>query len=156
MGEQPRKRRMPANAIRVCVDRCRDYDAVGRMYSRATGQKAEFTSMTDLLLKADALLDRTKGPQSLQRKRMFRAAKKEEAKRETAGGRPRPEVSEDQLAQIDREEGMYATYDVVVQSRMHASWQGFVRDGDGAFLGSFESEMQMMELIVGELYGRDR
>ena len=53
---------------------------------------------------------------------------------------------------LEEEMGKCATFELVVQSRMHASWQGFLADPNGVPLGSFESELQLMELVLGALH----
>ena len=49
---------------------------------------------------------------------------------------------------IEEQMGKYATFELAIQSRMHASWQGFLAECNGTVRGSFESELQLMEMIL--------
>ena len=148
MEMQTMRKRLPGNAMRLCIDASHAYDVSGRLYSRMTGTCLRFASMAELLLETDALLDEIGSPQAFLRKRIFCTGKSREM--------PDVRIATGQSSKVDgaveEEMGTCATFELVVQSRMHASWQGFLADQNGAPLGSFESELQLMELVLGTLH----
>ena len=105
--------------MRLCIDAGHAYDVSGRLYSRTTGTCLRFASMAELLLKTDALLDEIGSPQAFQRKRIFSTGKPKEMTgiRITTG---QPSGTD---CVIEEQMGKYATFELAVQSRMHASWQ---------------------------------
>lgn len=155
MEGQKSEGKFPMNAVRVCVDRYGGYDAAGRLYSKQISRGMEFYSIADLLLRTDRILDSGGWPQSFQEKRSFQGGKTGPPPGQRAGGVPRAgripvALTEDEV--IEEQRGRLETYDLIIQSRMHASWQGFVRDGTGRFLGAFESELQLMQIMMEHLY----
>lgn len=146
MEMQTMRNRLPLSAMRLCIDDCRVYDVSGRLYSRLTGKQLDFCSMAELLLETDALLDEIGSPQAFQKKRIFSTGRPEE----TGSRRKRPVSGYEKAA--EEQQGRCGTFELVVQSRMHASWQGFLKDDAGRMLGSFESELQLMELLLEALH----
>ena len=145
MEIQTMRNRLPGNVMRLCIDAGHAYDVSGRLYSRTTGICLRFASMAELLLKTDALLDEIGSPQAFQRKRIFSTGKSKEMTdiRITTG---QPSGTD---CVIEEQMGKYTTFELAIQSRMHASWQGFLAECDGTVRGSFESELQLMEMILG-------
>ena len=148
MEMQTMRNRMPRNAMRLCIDASHAYDVSGRLYSRMTGTYLRFASMAELLLETDALLDEIGSPQAFQRKRIFSTGNPNEM----TDIRSTTEQPFNVDGVLEEEMGKCATFELVVQSRMHASWQGFLADPNGVPLGSFESELQLMELVLGALH----
>lgn len=138
------RNKLPQNAMRLCIDTCRACDVSGRLYSRMTGTYLSFASMAELLLETDVLLDTIGSPQAFQRKRIFSTGKSEELTRI----RIMTEQPFGTDCMVREQTGKCATFELVVQSRMHASWQGFLADGNGRVHGKFESELQLMEMIL--------
>ena len=144
MEIQTMRNRLPGNVMRLCIDAGHAYDVSGRLYSRTTGTCLRFASMAELLLKTDALLDEIGSPQAFQRKRIFSTGKPKEMTgiRITTG---QPSGTD---CVIEEQMGKYATFELAIQSRMHASWQGFLAECNGTVRGSFESELQLREMIL--------
>ena len=134
--------------MRLCIDANHSYDVSGRLYSRKTGTYLRFASMAELLLETDALLDEIGSPQAFQRKRIFCTGKPGEM----TDIRLTTEQPSGADCVVEEQMGKCATFELVVQSRMHASWQGLLTDCDGTVRGRFESELQLMEMVLQALY----
>lgn len=133
--------------VRVCIDEYRTYDAAGRMYTE-TADGILFRSLAELLIRTDQLLEQSRSPQSFLRRRLF-ATKKTEIHTE------KKEASPANKSDIFLQTGKYATYDVIIQSKMHAGWQGLIRTGDRTFLGLFESELELLRRLFEDLIKRE-
>lgn len=110
------------------------------------GTCLRFASMAELLLKTDALLDEIGSPQAFQRKRIFSTGKPKEMT-----GHPDHDRAavRNELRDRRADGKIRHHFELAIQSRMHASWQGFLAECDGTVRGSFESELQLMEMILG-------
>lgn len=142
MEKSKDRRSFPADTVRVCVEQYGNYDVSGKIFGKKFAGGLDFDNAADLLLKTDLLLDERHRPQAFQQKRSFQK-KRRALLQEQAG-----DSDESEETEIFRQSGCYGTYDVVIQSRKHASWQGFVRDEQGEFLGEFQSELNLMEIIL--------
>lgn len=145
------KRAMPVSPVKgvwVCVDRCGNYDLAGRIYSVPGGQKTEFENVADLLLKIDTILDARKSPQAFQKKRSFQKKPKEARSGEPEERFPGEEKREMDPQTILSQRGDYGTFNIDVESRMHTSWQGVVKDESGKLIGFFESELGLIDILV--------
>lgn len=139
----------PAKGVWVCVDRYGNYDMAGRLYSIASGWGKEFENVADLLLKTDTLLDRQKLPQAFQEKRSFQKKSREEKSREETGrAAERTEPERLPKEEVLEQRGRYGTYNIGIESRMNTNWQGFVRDEDGKLVGIFESELELLNILL--------
>ena len=69
MTGQNKSTLLPSNYVRVCVDRYRNDDIAGVIYSRSLPDGFQFENMAGLLLQIDTLMDRQRGPQAFQKKR---------------------------------------------------------------------------------------
>lgn len=109
----------PLNGIRVCVDGC-DRDLQGRIYSRIAGGCVEFKNCGELLLWADRMFDEEDYPQAFNEKRSFRE------KTEKTGLASLPLINQtDRLTEVIREQtGRLDYFDILVETRMRAGWQG--------------------------------
>lgn len=131
--------RYPANAIRVCVDECRDSDVQGRIYSKFLTEPLLFRNCGEMLLKTDYMFDQKGFPQTYQKRRYFRDRK------EKIDCAPPDEMVEDE--RILEQSGNYSTFDVIVQSRKKSSWQGVLKTQDGTPMTEFRSEMELINWI---------
>lgn len=131
----------PLNGLRICVDQFKVYDIAGRVYSPMAGE-LEFFNFSDLLLKADKLMDEKKFPQSFQKKRTFDEQGEMSQTQQMAGM-----TNEEIFAQ----KGKKATFDLVVQSRKRTTWQGFIRTESGEVTGRFNSELELAETIFEQM-----
>lgn len=140
--------RYPANAIRVCIDKCKDYDVQGRIYSKLISEPLQFRNCGEMLLKTDYMFDEKGFPQTYQKRRCFRDRKEE------AHHSPRDVIVDDEM--ILGQNGNFSTFDVIVQSRKRSSWQGVLKTGDGTSATEFRSEMELLnwiwrEILAGEV-----
>lgn len=138
----------PLKGVWVCVDRCGNYDLAGRIYSGPGGQRTEFENVADLLLKIDTILDARKSPQAFQKKRSFQKKKKEAGSGKTEERSPGEANQELDFQTVLRQRGDYGTFNIDIESRMHTSWQGFVKDETGRLIGVFESELGLIDILV--------
>lgn len=135
------KKHFPANALRICIDSCINGDLGGRAYSRLQAEPIVFISCSELLLKTDRMFDRKGYPQTFQQKRTFSGGE------EQKGYCSNP-VTEMESEQILEQDGKITTFDIVVQSRRKAGWQGFLRQKDESGSAAFESELELLRCIV--------
>ena len=131
--------RYPANAVRVCVDQCRDHDVQGRIYSKYLTEPLLFRNCGEMLLKTDYMFDQRGFPQTYQKRRCFRDREEKEYHA------PPDRMVEDEL--ILEKRGSYSTFDVIVQSRKKSSWQGILKNKDGTPAAEFRSEMELLNWI---------
>ena len=129
----------------VCAEQCGNYDFAGKLYSMASGRGAEFENVADLLLKIDTLLDKENSPQAFQEKRSFQKRNREEFSGERQAEKKAPGMED---CPVTSHRGRYGTCYIEVESRMNTSWQGVVRDESGILLGSFESELELIGLLM--------
>lgn len=138
MGDN-KEEEFPANEIRVCIDSYGD-DIGGRLYNRAQEEPIVFHRFDEMLLRADALLDRCGYPQAFQEKRDFVRKDRQAWEGTEPGGGVRREGVE--------HHGKLQTIDVLVRSRRQTNWQGWLiseKDGEAV---EFGSEMKLLEYIA--------
>lgn len=131
--------RYPANAIRVCVDECKNSDVQGRIYSKFLTEPLLFRNCGEMLLKTDYMFDKNGFPQTYQKRRCFRNRKEE-----LEYAPPDKMVEDDRILE---QSGSYSTFDVIVQSRKKSSWQGVLKSRDGIPVTQFRSEMELINWI---------
>lgn len=121
--------------IMVCVDDYHDGVLKGRFYHIRHGM-GSFQSLSQFLLKLEALLDQMQEPQSYTAKRSFSSAL----------------VLENEDAQPARfRKGAKATFEVQVLFRQHSSWQGVVVWKDKKTEQSFRSVLELVVLLDSAL-----
>lgn len=135
------KKIYPPNGFRVCVD-SREDDISGLVYSPLKECPISYTGFNELMLKMDQVFDKSGYPQAFQVKRSFLQSKKNPAPYHGV-----PKVSSETL-QIFEKAGKLFTVDVVVKTRRNTSWQGNVYSTDGTKLGSFESDIELLQLFL--------
>ena len=136
----------PLNAVRICIDRYRNYDVEGRIYSRLQQEPILFRNCGEMLLKADYIFDERGFPQTFQQRRCFGE------NRRVTYRKPRNILPND--ASILEQRGSFGTYDVIVRSRKKSSWQGIFRKRDGTRTEEFQSEMELLNCIWDEVLNK--
>lgn len=147
MEEKKKASPLPRKGVWVCVEQFGNYDLAGKLYSMTSGRGAEFENIADLLLKIDTLLDKENNPQAFQEKRSF-----QRKSREGTSGEEQERASEEVLrieaGAVTSQRGRYGTCHIEVESRMNTSWQGVVKDESGKMLGVFESELELIGILL--------
>ena len=129
--------------IRLCVDGYHG-DVSGRAYNKRLLAPLPFAGFAGMLLGMDALFDQAGYPQASQQRRTFRKAGKPEG----ALRIPERMMGDEE---IGRQEGACRTFDVIVQSRRQSGWQGLVMDPGRTRARAFESELELLECLRGEM-----
>ena len=133
-------KRYPVNAFRICVDEKAE-PSHGCIHTPLCDEGIAFYGFKDILLKMDEIFDEAGYPQAYQERRTF--SKQEE---ETNLYHGIPDACIDSAT-------MYAffgerqTLDILVTSRRNASWQGSLFDQDGHCIGSFDGDVELMDLL---------
>ena len=132
----------PANGIRICVDEYDEQELSGRIYSKLMSQPLMFRNCGELLLKADGMFDQKGYPQAFQCKRTFSGKK-------VNGSycmRPLLFLSD---SEIFYQKGKCGTFDVIVRTRRHAGWQGYMRNvSDTEGMTAFHSELELLRKLI--------
>lgn len=130
-----------ANMFRVCIDSYKE-DICGRAYSPLCEEEIPFADSSDLLVKMDRLFDRIGYPQAFHEKRSF------DTERDTTNAyRGIPKLVRD-VQSILQQTGSCYTYDIAVESRRNASWQGIVYNSEGGEIGRFSGEVQLLAMLA--------
>lgn len=131
---------MPST-LRVCIDEQDDTHIEGRIYCKMLDSSLAFHDFNELLLLADKMFDQKGFPQSYQQKRGFGSQKGEDSPRFVHN--PELYLTDKEMASFG---GRIRTLDILVYTRMYASWQGAVME-NGKILGRFDSEMGLMKYV---------
>lgn len=134
-------------ALRICVDHSAGGSCRGRVLGRRLSAPLEFSDISDLVLKVDALMDVQKFPQAFQRIRSF----KEKELPSVPAAHSREELSSAEA--VDSAAGEVTTFLLQVRSRQNASWQGVLDWLDGGALHEFHSTLEFMKLVDSRLRG---
>ena len=126
--------------ITICVDDYNDGVIKGRFY-HATQGMSQFQSMTQLLLKMDAVLEDIQEPQSYTSKRTFATV-----------------ISSADCGEYPASfrNGAKATFELKVLFRQHSSWQGIAVWKDRMTEQSFRSVLELIVLLDSALQDTDR
>ncbi len=135
------KRFYSVNMFRVCIDAYQG-DISGRIYSPMSVKEITFAEIGELLLKMDKLFDSIGYPQAFQNKRSF-----EDERQIDNAYRGIPKAVRDAESILDKS-GECCTYDIQVISRRNTSWQGVIYGTDGAELGEFNGEVELLEQLT--------
>ena len=143
MEDKNKSRIYPANSIRVCVDSDAAQDFRGKFYSKMNREPISFRDFGEMIVLADKLFDKRGYPQTFQEKRSFRSKAPEK------GRYAAPEIClEDE--EILAQQGGRCTFDILVQSRRRAGWQGVLLGEDG-IMHEYQSEMELLKEIGAEV-----
>ncbi len=135
------KKYFPLNGLRLCIDEISDEDARGSFYSPMDERQISFRGFEEFLLKADRLFNRHGYPQAFLEARSFKTVKPEDNR---YGGMPRAVRGYEELVQHT---GRRATFNVLIQSRRHATWQGVVLTGEGEMLAAYNDVLELIEIV---------
>ncbi len=120
--------------IMVCVDDYNDGVPMGRFYSAGHGM-CSFHSLSQFLLKMEAVLEELQEPQSYTAKRTFSTML----------------PSDDMVYPSQFRKGAKATFELQVLFRQHSSWQGVVIWKDRHSEQSFRSVLELIFLLDSAL-----
>lgn len=136
----------PVSALRICIDEMTPGDSshlVGRIVGVGLAEAYDFTNSYALFLLIDKLLDKIGRPQAARKLRSF-GEQEESSKSTYIGNPPRFHTGEEIVAV----QGRLRTRDVYFISRMHSTWQGFIKDDAGDLIGNFESDLDFLSLLL--------
>ena len=135
------------NALRICIDEKKDIYFQGRAYTRLSKDEIKFQDLSSLLIEVDKIFDAAGYPQAFQEKRSFL----KEHSHSFFSMNPNSEMD---IEEILKQKGTMATFDVIVTSRRHSTWQGEVHSLQGEMLDRFEGAIQMIQ--IGRASCRER
>ena len=121
--------------IMICIDGYEEGILEGRFYHAARGMSS-FRSLSQFLLKLEALLEETQEPQSYTAKRTFSSMAASDHEAETA---------------CRFRKGTRATFELQVLFRQHSSWQGVIVWKDTGAEQSFRSVLELVYLLDSAL-----
>lgn len=124
------------NRILVCVDSYENGVPAGK-FCNSFQETEEFSSLSQLLIRLEAMLDDQQAPQSYTTHRTFAAVMEqlEEEERPTASRK-----------------GRRATFELKILFRQHGSWQGTVVWKEGRQEESFRSVLELIHLMDSALW----
>lgn len=131
------------NTARICIDQYWDA-ASGRAYSKLWPVPVEFSGLGEMLLGMNRVFDECRYPQAFQELRSFH----EQTGRAGPWKFPPSRLDD---AEMDRQKGKLCTFDIVVQSRRQAGWQGLLMKPDRTLIARFDSELELLDAICKEL-----
>lgn len=125
--------------ILVCIDSYENGNPQGRLYNSLTDDES-FSSLSQLLIKAEQILDDLQSPQSYTTHRTFSHIL-QPMENSCSGSRVR--------------KGSEATFELRVIFRQHTSWQGVIAWLEEKREQSFRSVLEMILLMDSALRGID-
>lgn len=120
----------------VCIDAYHNGVPQGRIYSPCLGAES-FSSLSQFLIKMEALLDTVQVPQSYTAMRTFSPVS----------------IPPDSRVPRDIRNGTKATFEVQVIFRQHTSWQGIIVWLEQCREQSFRSVLELVMLMDSALRG---
>lgn len=126
------------NSFRLCIDECQNNVHCGRIYSPLCENPISFHDLTHIVLLMDKVFDKNDYPKAYQNKRSFQDVEIEKQK---------PEIKYP-IEQLLQQVGTIASFDIIVVTRQHTSWQGMIKNTDGEILGHFDSDLDLIEMII--------
>lgn len=123
----------------IAVDECDEINIKGIMFHGSGSYGIYFSSLLEMILNMDRIYDETGCSKQTFQMRSFPGVELP-----VAVACPYKEA---------QRAGKLATFGIYVSYRYHASWQGTVFWNEGSFSESFESELQLMQLIEGIISG---
>ena len=142
------------SSLRVCIDALKDGRISGRVLGRRLSTPILFSDINELIVKIDDVFDAQDFPQSFQRRRRFAETPEIVSPHAGVDGELLDE------AVVNNEAGIVSTFVLLILARQYSTWQGRVDWLDGGPEISFESELQLIDLIdkfviKKEKYGED-
>ena len=123
------------NRILVCVDDYENGVPTGRFYN-SLQQSEQFGSLSQLLIRIEAMLDDQRTPQSYTTHRTFADVM---------------DMLEDGERPAPTRKGCTATFELKILFRQHGSWQGIVVWKEGKQEHSFRSVLELIHLLDSAL-----
>lgn len=108
---------MPFVMIHLCIDEVDNYQIKGTAYNNTVEEPIVFQDIHDMILKVDKIFDKNGNPQSSRMKRSFQKEEKE------SSYQVNPKTYCEYTDYLDKK-GKINTFDILVQSRRHSTWQG--------------------------------
>lgn len=129
--------------LHICIDEIDPDTQIqsGTISGIALKEKHHFSDVAGFLLLVDRLLDEIGRPQASRQARSFQKDEK-----------PMISYSYDLKTyhssdEIQAEKGKLCTYNINFETRLYSSWQGSLFDENGAFVATFSSDLQLLELL---------
>lgn len=142
MENEADNRKYPGNLLRVCLDKWSNHEFSGIIYNNCIKTPIPFSDYADFLLRGEALFDSMAFPQAFEESRHFGTSEKQ---RPSYNWLNRPEGMSD--LQISAQTGRAATFNVLVETRRKADWQGILQSSDGNFISEFSSTIELEALL---------
>lgn len=131
-------KKYPSNAIRVCIDQYEE-EMTGRAYTPLCAEEVPFTGVQELLIKLDNVFDESGYPQTYTAKRTFH---KPVWRKKQYQGIPEPYLS---TQDILNQKGSWKTFDVIINTRRNASWQGILHNKSEGITIKFNGELELLK-----------
>ena len=131
------------NTARICIDGRRG-TVSGRVYSKLRPAPIIFSGLGEMLLEVNRMFDECGYPQAFQELRSFQ----DQTERAGPWKFPQPQLGDEEMEQ---HRGRYCTFDIVVQSRRQAGWQGILMKPDRTLVARFSSELELLGAMCEEL-----
>ena len=136
--------------LRFCINRVKDQQISGKLFSQRFIRPVEFSDMGSLSLFLEEVFDHQNFPQAFQSTRTFVESEMDMSNvAEEPGRGMSPAI-------VRAARGAVATFDVLVVSRRSSSWQGSVDWMDGSERQEFESFLELMQMINERLFAKPR
>ena len=133
---------IPSTSLRLCIDRFDEDDMAGRIMGVALENEIPFSSFRSFVASVDKAYDTIGQPQSGQISRSFG---KQAVKHTPYVAVPR---HYHEPGEIKSAAGSLKTFDLIMQTRHHAEWQGVLKDATGKTLGAFKSVLECIQLMT--------
>lgn len=130
------------NLIRLCIDGYQDGSAYGKVYFTTRKEAITFQDLAQMVIAVDNILDVQGYPQSFQDKRTFF---KEKTKDSTYTYKPEIIINHDEWY---NHLGTCQTYNILIESRYHTSWQGTLYDKDNYIIKSFDNIFSILNELI--------
>lgn len=130
----------PAGGLRICVDCYQNGRMEGRVYSPLSAVPISFHDYNELLLQADRMFDHAGYPQGYQVKRQFTG----EADKVFFNVKPEIVLGTEKII---GQRGKAATFDVVIRTRQHSSWQGVLYNRSTEKQEAFDGDLQLLHCL---------
>lgn len=129
------------NGFRLCVDSFDGRVCQGRICMPLSEETLYFHDLPGMVLLVDKVFDRNDYPKAYQNKRSFQ---EENIKKEE----PKARCSTEYLL---KQNGEIETFDIIVTTRQHTTWQGIIKKSDNTLVDQFDSDLKLIELLTKSL-----
>ncbi len=130
------------NTVAVCIDETENQACAGRLYHFYSAEPEHFSDVAELINLVTALMSATKFPQATIQTRSFKKTKTDTLKLDI--DTEKKILSIDQLVE---KRGQVATFLFCITSRQNANWQGDLYNPVSDLNGSFESDIELLNII---------